>query len=66
MIRPADKGGGLVILNKKDYETEMERLLKTPDTYKKLKGNPKGEYEKKTEGIYPKRGKKRNINKKRS
>lgn len=60
MIRPADKGGGLVILNKKDYETEMERLLKTPDTYKKLKGNPKGEYEKKLKAFIQ-RGEKRGI-----
>lgn len=40
VIRPADKGG-LVILNKKDYEEEMENLLKVENTYKKLKGNPK-------------------------
>lgn len=43
----ADKGGGLVILNKSNYETEMNKLLKTPDMYKKLKGHPKSEYEKK-------------------
>lgn len=41
VIRPADKGGSLVILNKKDYELEMEKLLKIPNTYKRLKGNPK-------------------------
>lgn len=47
VIQPADKGGGLVILNKKDYEDEMETLLKVENTYKKV--NPKKKYEKKTE-----------------
>lgn len=47
VIRPADKGGGLVILNKRDDEMEMNNLLRTQDTYKKLHKNPKTEYEKK-------------------
>ena len=47
IIRPADKGGGLVILNKADYEEEMENLLRVENTYKKLKGNPKARYIKK-------------------
>lgn len=46
-IRPADKGGGLVILNKKDYLEEMNNLLNTENTYKKLKGHPKNKYKKK-------------------
>lgn len=47
VIRSADKGGGLVILNKNEYEEEMENLLKVENTYKKLKGNPKQQYVKK-------------------
>lgn len=38
---PADKGGDLVILNKKDYEEELENLLRVWNTYNKLKGNLK-------------------------
>ena len=36
IIRPVDKGGGLVILNEADYEEEMENLLGVENTYKKL------------------------------
>lgn len=41
VIHPADKGGGLVILNKRDYQEEMDNLLQVENTYKKLKENPK-------------------------
>lgn len=47
VIRPADKGGGLVILNKSDYEEEIENLLWVENTYKKRNKNPKRTYEKK-------------------
>lgn len=47
VIRPADKGGGLVILNKKDYLDEMNNLLSIENTYKTLKANPKKKYERK-------------------
>lgn len=57
VIRPADNGGGLVILDKRDYELDMEKLLKTPNTYKKLKGNPKEQKFK----SYIQRGEKRGI-----
>lgn len=56
VIRPADKGGGLVILNKSDYEEEMENLLRVENTYSKLKKNPKRIYEKKLK-MYVKKGK---------
>lgn len=46
VIRLADKGEGLVILKKEDYEEEMGNLLKVENTYKKLKGNPKPQYKK--------------------
>lgn len=35
IIRPADKGGSLVVINKHYYETEMNKLLSVPDAYKK-------------------------------
>lgn len=63
IIRPADKGGGLVILNKIDYKREMANLLNQPDTYKRLKGNPKIEYQKKLKKFVKKR-RKRNSHKK--
>lgn len=47
VIHTADKGGELVILNKKYYEDEMENLLKVENTYKKIKSNPKKQDEKK-------------------
>uniref|UniRef100_A0A8C5M9D4 Reverse transcriptase domain-containing protein n=1 Tax=Leptobrachium leishanense TaxID=445787 RepID=A0A8C5M9D4_9ANUR len=40
IIKPADKGGGVVILNKEQYHQETCRLLNDPVTYKKLGGNP--------------------------
>lgn len=46
VIRPADKGGGLVILKKVDYEEEMNNLLRVENTYKKLKNNPKPQFTK--------------------
>lgn len=64
VIRPADKGGGLVILNKQDYELEMGKLLNIPNTYKKLKGNPKVEYHKKLKAYIHKGEKKGILNKK--
>lgn len=47
VIRPAEKGRGLVILSKKDNEEKMENLLRVENAYKNLKNNPKKEYEKK-------------------
>lgn len=56
VIRPTDKGGGLVILSKKDYKDKMENLLRVENTYKKLKVNPKNKYEKKLK-TFVKKGK---------
>ncbi|XP_073481353.1 uncharacterized protein [Aquarana catesbeiana] len=47
VIRPADKGGGVVILTKEDYYKELERLVKDPSTYQPLKKNPNRELKKK-------------------
>lgn len=46
VIRPADKGGGVVILDKTDYHGEMMRILSDSDTYCRLSGNPTTEYKK--------------------
>lgn len=40
VIRPADKGGGLVILSKEYYQSEMVRLLSDHDTYRVLSKDP--------------------------
>lgn len=40
IIRPADKGGGIVIQTKEDYHTAMSKLLDDEITYQKLSGNP--------------------------
>lgn len=44
LIRPADKEGGIVIVNKKDYEAEMICVLSDEATYKKLKGDPSNSF----------------------
>lgn len=60
IIRPADKGGGLVILDKKDYQEEMENLLKVENTYQRLRSNPKKKYQRKLKTFIDK-GKKLGI-----
>lgn len=40
VIHPADKGGGVVVLDKGDYDAEMQRILSDKRTYKKLTKNP--------------------------
>lgn len=60
IIRPADKGGGLVILDKKDYQEEMENLLKVENIYQKLRSNPKKKYQRKLKTFIDK-GKKLGI-----
>ncbi|XP_068127271.1 vomeronasal type-2 receptor 26-like [Hyperolius riggenbachi] len=37
VVRPADKGGGVVVLNKAQYGEELDRLVKDEDTYEKLR-----------------------------
>lgn len=40
IIRLADKGGGLVVLDRSDYYTEMSRILNDLDTYRPLPKDP--------------------------
>ncbi len=40
VIKPADKGGAIVIQNNVDYVRECERQLSDLDFYKKLSGDP--------------------------
>lgn len=40
VVRPADKGGGIVIQDRPDYVTEMYRILSDQDTYRELPSNP--------------------------
>lgn len=40
VIKPADKGGGLVVLNRIDYVNECERQLTDDVFYEKLPGDP--------------------------
>uniref|UniRef100_A0A8C5WDK8 Reverse transcriptase domain-containing protein n=1 Tax=Leptobrachium leishanense TaxID=445787 RepID=A0A8C5WDK8_9ANUR len=40
VVRPADKGGGIVLLSRSQYETEANRILNDTCTYRKLMNNP--------------------------
>lgn len=40
IIRPANKGGGLVLLSKEKYLGELDRQLEDFNTYKPLSGDP--------------------------
>ena len=44
IIRPADKGGAIVVLSREYYYEELDNQLKDTNTYIKLKGNPTREY----------------------
>lgn len=44
IIRPAEKGGGIVILNKTDYLRELDHLVGDVDTYVPLPADPRSTY----------------------
>lgn len=46
IICPADKGGGIVILDKSDYHSEMTRILSDTETYSLLPKNPTLDFKK--------------------
>lgn len=51
IIRPADKGGGIVILDRCDYLMEMHRIVDDSETYTPLNRDPVGKYKKDLEII---------------
>lgn len=54
VIRPADKGGGMVVLDRIDYEREMYRILGDTETYKALLINPTNNFRDKLEDLLEK------------
>lgn len=51
IIRPADKGGGIVLLNKSAYIEEMNNLLADPNTYEILSRDPTMIYKERLEKL---------------
>ena len=49
VIKPADKGGAIVVQNKTDYIKEAERQLSVDTTYTKLNSNPTNEFNEEVE-----------------
>lgn len=49
VVHPANKGGGIVILDSVAYKSEMLRLLSDQNTYVPLTGNPTLKYKKRTD-----------------
>lgn len=60
VIRPADKGGAIVVLSKDYYNTELANQLGDINTYIKLQGNPTKEYKSELHELIQ-RGKMKNI-----
>lgn len=50
-IKPADKGGGIVVMNTTDYIKEAHRQLMDIEVYQRLARDPRKEYEKKISDI---------------
>lgn len=65
MIRPADKGGGIVILGKEKYQEMMKKMLEEETCYQ-LARNPVFKYKKELEQIIHLGLKKELLYKKRS
>lgn len=63
-IHPADKGGGIAIQSKEQYQGELNRQLYDKTTYEKLLGNPTMKYKKELEQIVHLGTKKDILNKK--
>lgn len=51
VIRPADKGGGIVVLSVEQYKKEMERILEDRSTYQILKSGPSKRYKQELKSI---------------
>ena len=50
VIKPADKGGAIVIQSVENYEKEIERQLQDSDFYQKLTKNPSTDFQKSIHG----------------
>lgn len=59
VIKPANKGGGVVILDKENYNKEMHRLLDDPETHVRLCINLTIRYQNELEIMLKKAKKKR-------
>lgn len=64
IVRPADKGGGIVILDKEAYTSEMRRILSDTETYLPLLYDPTAKYKRELEKLIDKGFSKDLINKK--
>ena len=51
VIRPADKGGGIVILDRADYLREMHNIVDDANTYSILPSDPKNRYKRELEKL---------------
>ncbi|XP_053567994.1 homeobox protein 2-like [Bombina bombina] len=51
VIKPADKGGGIVVLDKTDYYAECTRILSDQDTYEVLRNNPVAQFKEEIDWI---------------
>ena len=56
VIRPADKGGGIVVLDRKDYLRELNKIVSDQNTYVPLIGNPIIQYRRTLEELIHKGG----------
>lgn len=60
VIRPADKGGAIVVLSKEYYNNELMEQLNDINTYIKLRGKPTRQYKSELQELIQ-RGSKKNI-----
>lgn len=66
VVRPADKGGAIVVLSKEYYNNELLGQLSDTNTYIKLNGNPTREYKRELSDVIRKGVSKNILNKKES
>lgn len=52
IIRPADKGGGVVILDKDFYYTQLNNMLLDQEAYVKLERDPTNKYNKELKKLW--------------
>ncbi|XDV25342.1 hypothetical protein PO909_029268 [Leuciscus waleckii] len=51
IIKPADKGGGIVLMPRESYDQEVQRQLNYDDFYVKLNGDPTQSFKKDIDGF---------------